>query len=118
MEDQTYVEVGDLQVDDVLFKFVVDEALPGSGVEAASFWRGLSEIVHELGPRHGELLAVRARMQAAIDHWHRSHSEEPHDAHRYREFLTSIGYVVPAGGRSALIPMAWTARSQPSRDRS
>ena len=36
-------------------------------------------------------------MQAAIDRWHREHSNSPHDPVAYRSFLEELGYLVPAG---------------------
>jgi malate synthase len=91
------VAVSTLQVDRALFDFVNEEALPGSGVTPARFWDGLAAIVHDLGPRHRDALAVRDRLQAAIDQWHLDHRGQPHDPTAYHAFLRDIGYLVPAG---------------------
>ena len=53
-----------------LHTFLVDEALPGSGVDRDVFFQGLSRLIHEFGPRNAELLSVRQEMQATIDEWH------------------------------------------------
>ncbi len=92
------VEVEGLQIAVPLHSFLVDEALPGSGVDAADFFAGLSELIHELGPKNRDLLEVRAAMQTSIDQWHRSHSSEgAHDGDAYRGFLEELGYLVPEG---------------------
>ena len=86
-----------MRVDRLLFDFVNDEALPGSGVQPKQFWDGLAEIVRTLAPRHRALLAERARLQESIDGWHRERRGAAHDAIGYRAFLESIGYLLPAG---------------------
>ena len=40
-----------LQIDPVLFDFIEEKALPGSGVAAETFWEKLSELAHKFGPR-------------------------------------------------------------------
>src|SRR5207344_2496745 len=76
---------------------VTAELVPGSGVTADQVWEGLAQLVGTFAPRHREVLAVRARLQAQIDEWHRSHPAESHDPAAYRAFLDSIGYVMPSG---------------------
>ena len=97
MAAASYVDVNDLRVDRVLYDFVNDEALPGSEITTAQFWRALSEIVRQTAPRHRELLATRERLQASIDDWHREHVGATHDPAAYREMLESIGYLAPVG---------------------
>ena len=92
-----FVAVSTLHVDRALFDFVNEEALPGSGVTAVRFWDGLAAIVDDLGPGHRHALAVRARLQEAIDQWHLDHRDQPHDPAAYHAFLQDIGYLVPAG---------------------
>ena len=41
-----------------LYRFVTDEALPGSGVDPDAFWAGVDAIVHDFAPRNRELLAA------------------------------------------------------------
>ncbi len=61
------VQVGGLQVAKVLYDFVVDEAIPGTGVDAAEFWAGADKVIHDLAPRNRALLATRDELQAQID---------------------------------------------------
>jgi malate synthase len=92
-----FVERDGLRVDDELCAFIEDEALPGSGLDAGSFWSGLARLVADFAPRHRALLDERDRLQRAIDQWHLEHRESGHDAAAYRAFLESIGYIVPTG---------------------
>jgi malate synthase len=88
------VRTGGLSVAASLHRFVEEEALPGSGVEAAGFWEGLDAIVHDLAPRTRELLARRDELQSQIDAWHREHPGTP-DRAAYGSFLREIGYLLP-----------------------
>jgi malate synthase len=85
-----------LQVATVLYNFIVNEALPGTGVEAAPFWSGLASLLGDFGGRNATLMAKRDELQAKLDAWHLAHKGETHDAAAYQAFLTEIGYLVPA----------------------
>ena len=87
-----------LQVAEVLVTFIEERALPGTGVAADAFWKGLSDIAHTQGPKNRALLQKREDIQAKIDAWHRERVNEPRDANTYRAFLEEIGYLVPEGG--------------------
>ncbi|QZA09706.1 malate synthase G [Mycolicibacter heraklionensis] len=89
------VPVGDLQVARVLYDFITDEALPGTGVDPDSFWAGVDKVVTDLTPKNQRLLARRDELQAQIDKWHRHRVIEPLDTEAYRAFLTEIGYLLP-----------------------
>ena len=88
------IDKAGLQVDETLARFVEDEALPGTGLEAGAFWDGFAALLRDLAPRNAELLAVRETMQAKLDEWHRERRGQPHDAARYKAFLEEIGYLV------------------------
>ncbi|MFV0386064.1 malate synthase G [Paracoccus sp. (in: a-proteobacteria)] len=88
----------DLSVADSLTRFIEDEALPGTGISADSFWAGLAALVHEFGPKNRQLLDRRQALQDQIDDWHRQHRDGPHDPVAYKAFLEQIGYIVPEGG--------------------
>ena len=89
------VTVGDLRVARVLYDFVNNEALPGTGIDPDSFWAGVDKVVTDLTPRNQELLARRDELQAQIDKWHRQRVIEPLDTQAYKQFLTDIGYLQP-----------------------
>ena len=46
------VRIDQIQVDKDLYDFVNNEAIPGSGVQAAEFWKGFGELVRSLAPRN------------------------------------------------------------------
>ncbi|OBJ89464.1 malate synthase G [Mycobacterium asiaticum] len=89
------VTQGNLRVAQVLYDFVNNEALPGTGIDPDSFWAGVDKVVTDLTPRNQELLAKRDELQAQIDKWHRHRVLEPLDPDAYRQFLTDIGYLLP-----------------------
>ena len=84
-----------LQVATTLHRFVEDQVLPGTGVEADAFWRGFAAIVNDLAPKNAALLAERDRLQAELDQWHRAHPGPIKKPAKYRHFLEKIGYLVP-----------------------
>jgi len=86
-----------LQVAAELVEFIEGAALPGTGIDAGTFWAGLSDLLHDLGPKNRALLQTRADMQAKIDSWHKERAGQPHDADAYTSFLREIGYLVPEG---------------------
>ncbi|MGC0362658.1 malate synthase [Rhodococcus sp. 27YEA15] len=88
------VQVGSLQVAKVLHDFVVEEVLPGTGIDADTFWAGANGIVADLAPKNRALLAVRDDLQTRIDTWHRAHPGTP-DPAEYKAFLQEIGYLLP-----------------------
>jgi malate synthase len=91
-----------LQVAEELAKFIENEALPGTGVEAPAFWEAFSKLAHEYAPKNRALLDTRATLQGKISQWHKSHQNQPHDHEAYKAFLTEIGYLVPEGADFAI----------------
>ena len=89
-----YVEAGGLQIDEALHRFVEEEALPGTGIDAKALWRSLGELIRRFGPRNATLIEKRERLQEAIDVWERQHRGQERDSAAYRSFLTNIGYLV------------------------
>ncbi|MEA5097784.1 MAG: malate synthase G [Burkholderiaceae bacterium] len=91
-----------LQVASNLCSFIEQEALPGTGIDAAAFWQGFDALVHDLAPKNRALLAERSRLQTEIDNWHRQHPGPIADMAAYRAFLTSIGYLTPVPAEVSL----------------
>ena len=89
------VSVGNLRVAQVLYDFITNEALPGTGVDPDSFWAGVDKVVADLSPQNQDLLARRDDLQAQIDKWHRHRIIGGIDAGEYQQFLADIGYLLP-----------------------
>ncbi|AZZ93780.1 malate synthase G [Hahella sp. KA22] len=86
------VQVGGLQVAKVLYDFVNEKAIPGTGVSADKFWSELEAVINEMAPRNKALLKKRDEMQAQIDAWHRENPGKV-DLSAYKTFLQDIGYL-------------------------
>ena len=90
-----HVQVGGLKVAKVLFDFVKNEAIPGTGIAADKFWAGAEAVINDLAPKNRALLAKRDAIQAQIDGWHQARAGQAHDAVAYKAFLQEIGYLLP-----------------------
>ncbi|TRW82388.1 malate synthase G [Mycolicibacterium sp. 018/SC-01/001] len=89
------VTVGNLRVAPVLYDFITNEALAGTGIDPDTFWSGVDKVVADLTPKNQELLARRDELQAQIDRWHRARIIGGFEADDYKQFLTDIGYLEP-----------------------
>ena len=96
------IQAAGLAIGAELHATLVDEVLPGTGIEADAFFQGLATLLAEFSGRNAELLEIRETMQAAIDAWHRERAAQPHDAAAYRAFLEELGYLVPSGPEFAI----------------
>ena len=97
------IEVGQLKIDEALYRLIRDEIAPGTGVEADAFWASLGEIVANLAPKNRALLDRRDALQQRINEWYLSTKGEPVEPNEYEEFLAEIGYLLPEGGDSQVI---------------
>ena len=88
------ITVGNIQIDKVLYDFINNEAITGTGLDADSFWQGVSEIFTDLAPRNRELLDVREEFQTKLDNWHREYPGAV-DQDKYLDYLREIGYLLP-----------------------
>ena len=86
---------GRLQVATALYDFVNQQVLPGTGVAQDAFWKGFDAIVADLAPKNVALLAERDRLQAELDKWHSANPGPITNMATYRQFLETIGYLVP-----------------------
>ena len=91
------IAAGGLQVDKELYDFINNEALPGTGVSAETFWSGFDRLVHDLSPRNRDLLATRDDLQVKIDDWYQENRDQAIDLADYKAVLQEIGYLVPEG---------------------
>lgn len=91
------IERGSLQVATVLYDLVVNDILPGTGIEADAFWASVEVVVRDLAPKNRVLLDKRDLLQAQIDEWHTSRKDQLIDLEAYKQFLREIGYLLPEG---------------------
>lgn len=87
-----------LDIAEQLAKFLEERALPGSGVDAVTFWQGMADIFAAFSPENRALLARREELQSAIDARYRA--GDPVD----ETFLRDIGYLVPEPAPFAVDP--------------
>jgi malate synthase len=90
-----YLDRAGLRVAAPLARFIEEQALPGTDLAPALFWKGAADIFARFALRNHELLARRDALQAAIDGWHRERRGQPVDPGDYRSFLTGLGYLAP-----------------------
>jgi malate synthase len=95
----THVAIQDsnLEVSEPLHELIVNEVLPDLGMEAATFWAHLEDVISEMTPKNNILLLRRYQLQAEINTWHQARCDAPHDHSQYKKFLQDIGYVLPEG---------------------
>ncbi|MCH2075314.1 MAG: malate synthase G [Rhodobacteraceae bacterium] len=91
------IDTHGLSVAAELHAFIEEQALPGTGVSAETFWAGFSSLVESFGNRGRALLEKREEIQKMVDDWHIARRGQPHDAAAYEAFLRDIGYLVPEG---------------------
>jgi malate synthase len=91
------IQVGGLQIAEVLHDLVANEITPGIGINAEAFWQGLGNCLVKMELLDEALLEKRNQLQAQIDTWHQQHVGQPHDPVAYKTFLQDIGYLLPEG---------------------
>jgi malate synthase len=89
------ISIASLDVAKVLYDFISNEGLRGTGLTPEHFWGGVAAIVRDFGPRNRELLATRDLFQAKINDFHRRNEGNPLPVREYVQFLYDIGYLVP-----------------------
>ncbi|MEI3852508.1 MULTISPECIES: malate synthase G [Ensifer] len=91
------IEKFGLKIDAGLHRFLVEEAMPGTGIDAEHFFEQFSALVHDLAPKNRALLSKRDDLQAKLDAWYKQNGA-PSDIETYQAFLRDIGYLLPEGG--------------------
>ena len=91
------IKKGSLEIATALHDLVVNEIIPGTGVDPEHFWAELEQILADLAPKNKALLAKRDDIQARIDAWHKERKGQPFDQAEYKRFLGEIGYLLPEG---------------------
>jgi len=93
-----------VEIEEILYAFVRDEAVTGTQLSADDVFRILGELVQEFDPKNRELLAKRASLQTKIDDyyiekrkggWQPTAESATQDATEFGRFLGEIGYLSP-----------------------
>ena len=88
------IEKAGLLIAAPLARFIEQQALPGTGLEAGPLWDGIAAIYARFAPDNRALLATRDALQAKIDAWHVAHADALIDSAAYQACLREIGYLV------------------------
>jgi len=89
------VKLSGLTINQNLFDFIEQEALPESGLSSSQFWQNFADIINDLSDDNAKLLAKRDDLQAQIDNWHKDNFSDKFNFSNYKQFLTDIGYLAP-----------------------
>ena len=57
------ININNLQVDERLFRFINEEAIPDTNINIDKFWSGFDKTVHNLAPINKKLLEKRDEIQ-------------------------------------------------------
>ncbi len=94
---EKYIKINNLSISKKLLNFVDKELLPGTKIKKENFWKGFSNIVHQLEPKNKELLEKREKLQKKIDAWHKDKKGKKINIKKYIKFLKKIGYLKKTG---------------------
>tara|TARA_Y100000590_G_scaffold324303_1_gene367824 strand:- start:2626 stop:4776 length:2151 start_codon:yes stop_codon:yes gene_type:complete len=92
-----YVNFHNLSISEDFYKFINNEAIPGTDISPDKFWKGLSKISHELNQKNIVLLRKRKKLQMDIDRWHLDNLEKEFNFKDYKLYLEKIGYLNKEG---------------------
>jgi len=94
---EKYIKINNLSISKKILNFVDKELLPGTKIKKENFWKGFSNIVHQLAPKNKELLEKREKLQKKIDAWHKDEKGKKINIKKYIKFLKKIGYLKKTG---------------------
>ena len=57
------INVNNLKVDELLYKFINEEVIPGTNINPNNFWDGFDKAVHYLSPINKKLIEKREQIQ-------------------------------------------------------
>ena len=93
----TYKNIGNLKVSEILADFVNKELLEGTNLKPEKFWEGFEKVIHELAPKNKELINIREDIQNKINDWHKANKGNEINLENYKKFLKDIGYLKEEG---------------------
>jgi len=83
-----------LSIDQSLYDLIVNDIIPGTGIDEDKFWESFQNILQEFIPKNKELLDIRDGYQVKIDAWHIENRGKTFDPAAYKQFLSDIGYII------------------------
>ena len=86
-----------LQVSEVLVKFIENEVLPNTGVNSEVFWSELEAILDKFVPQNKAFLQKRTSFKNKIDDFYKTNKGKKIIPDDYIKFLKDINYIVPVG---------------------
>ena len=95
--NNTYKNIGNLKVSEILADFVNKELLEGTNLKPEKFWEGFDKVIHELAPKNKELINIREDIQNKINDWHKANKGNEINLENYKKFLKDIGYLKEEG---------------------
>ena len=94
---EKYINIHNLSVSEILYKFVNNEAIPNTGIDSSNFWSGFDKAAHELVIQNKKLIKTRERIQIDLDRWHLDNKDQKFDQKNYEKFLQEINYLKVEG---------------------
>ena len=94
---EKYISVNNLSVSQVLYDFINNEALNGTGLDKKKFWKGFSNSAHTLTHQNRKILNDRRKIQIDIDRYHIDNRTKKLNKKNYKKFLKKIGYINKIG---------------------
>jgi len=94
----TLVKKNELEINSLLYEFINNDVLPGTGITQELYWKNFSNVANELSPINKSLLKKRDQIQKKINNWHRERLGKDLDKKEYINFLKSISYIVEDKG--------------------
>ncbi len=101
---EKYLKVQNLSISEILFNFINNEIIPGSGIEEKRFWKGFNDSVHQLAEKNRLLIKMREQFQMNINKWHIDNKDKEFKQSEYQNFLRKIGYLVENKGDFSISP--------------
>ena len=96
---EKYTNIQNLSVSETLYKFINDEAIPGTNINKLKFWKGFDKALHKLTIRNKELIKIREKIQIDINSWHLNNRDKTFYQKNYYNFLKKIGYIKKVGNK-------------------
>lgn len=100
MSDKIFVS--HLAIDSVLYDFMINEALPQTGISPEQFWNGFEQTVQSLAPLNKALLDKRDVFQTTLDAWYKARRGTSLSFEEHHAFLRSIDYLLTPPSPSSI----------------